>query len=65
MSSARSVLYRDMRVAPGSTVYQAIIDSKESPSPEGRALAAKKAKRLYDEGNAEFKKANPNWTPYP
>jgi hypothetical protein len=54
-----------MRVAPGSTMYQAIIDSKESPSPEGRKLAAKKAKRLYDEGNAEFKKANPNWTASP
>jgi hypothetical protein len=65
LSSARSILYRDMRVAPGSTMYQAIVDSTSAPSPEGRALAAAKVKKLYDEGNAQFKKSNPNWAAFP
>jgi hypothetical protein len=39
-------------------LYQAVVDSTESASPEGRKLAAEKAKRIYDECEREYQKYN-------
>lgn len=33
--------------AHGSELYEAVVDSMESPSIEGRKLAAKKARKIY------------------
>jgi hypothetical protein len=58
LSKKQGIRYRDTIAAPGSELYQAVVDSTESTSPEGRKLAAEKAKRIYEECEREYRKYN-------
>jgi hypothetical protein len=54
----RCIRYRDTVAAHGSELYEAVVDSMESPSIEGRKLAARKARKIYKAGKRAQQKYN-------
>lgn len=52
--ASKAKIYRDTVVAPGSKMFEAMEAGNKSL-----------VEKLYLETDAEFRKANPNWKPYP